>query len=277
MVKEIVKKIEAGVPPKDISRSLGVPIPVILGVSRRIKNAVVDIPFDWEFGVEIEISKSQYDKDHTPQYFTKELGLPCKSLSYGGYEPGIWMLKSDSSIDSRGFEIVTPHLKGQQGLDDLKRVMRFFVKHETYTSVRCGIHVHIWPGWDGASKQWGFVFESYRKHQSAIDKIMPPSRIGNTYSGPLKPRDHSVLNIAEILSLYGSARYLNVNPQSYRKCKSVEFRQFGVTTDFNEINGWVRFLGLIMDHAQKNELLPEIPKTGIIGEFFERRMNLYQT
>jgi hypothetical protein len=57
-------------------------------------------------------------------------------------------------------------------------------------------------------------------------------------------------NLEEIKGLFLNSRYWKVNPQSYSRHKTCEFRQHAGTTDFVKISSWIRFLNNLVDYSE---------------------------
>ena len=59
-------------------------------------------------------------------------------------------------------------------------------------------------------------------------------------------------------------RYFKVNPISYDRHKTIEFRQHSGTTDYEKISNWILFLAKLVEFSYKKEItecnsIEEIP------------------
>jgi len=101
------------------------------------------------FGVEIEGNFDEVSKDSVATLLTNS-GFNTKSTGYHGRAPsGYFKLESDGSVrnDMGGtsgvFEMVSPLLRGEQGLDKLSGVLAIIRSQGARTSPSAGTHVHF--------------------------------------------------------------------------------------------------------------------------------------
>lgn len=99
---------------------------------------------DMTFGVEIETIAPQSAIDND--------GLRIGVYHYGfqvPYLPQGWKAEWDGSIDTRGggraCEIVSPVLRGPEGLAQVAEVARTLEAKGHKVNITCGVHVHV--GW----------------------------------------------------------------------------------------------------------------------------------
>lgn len=199
---------------------------------------------------------------------------------------------TDSSVNriddefKQDAEIVSPILKGQKGMQALKQVCDVLAT-ETRVNRSCGLHVHI-----GAEKfnmkQWHNLYINIYRLESLIDSFMPESRRDNDYCEKLHGREifenyeekiKRCENVYQIEDMFFSSRYFKINPCSYSRHKTVEFRQHGGTTDFNKISMWVSFLRKLVVFSRGNvvENVNEINDIPFLSDaekrFFKSRQN----
>ena len=105
--------------------------------------------FDRGFGVEIEGNFDEVGKGEVATLLTNS-GFPTKSTHYHGSAPsGHFKLESDGSVQNdlstRGgvFEMVSPLLRGEQGLDKLSGVLAIIRSQGARTSPSAGTHIHF--------------------------------------------------------------------------------------------------------------------------------------
>ena len=75
-------------------------------------------------------------------------GRPVRCEGYNHRDGNYWKIVSDVSVSGRqnGWEFVSPILKGQSGLDELKIVMDTLTAIGATVDRHCGTHVHIGIG-----------------------------------------------------------------------------------------------------------------------------------
>jgi len=124
--------------------------------------------FDRGFGVEIEGNFDEVGKGEVANLLSTS-GFPTKSTGYHGDAPdGYWKLESDGSVDndleSRGgiFEMVSPILKGEEGVKSLGGFLAILRSQGARTSPSAGTHIHF--GW----KDFGEGDEGFKKRQRLI-------------------------------------------------------------------------------------------------------------
>ncbi len=116
--------------------------------------------FTTTFGIEIEGNFDEIDKGEVAEILTSS-GFPTESTRYHGSAPdGYFKLESDISVDndmrtsdlvrddmrrsSEGaFEMVSPKLTGEQGLDTLSGVLAIIRSQGARTSASAGTHIHF--------------------------------------------------------------------------------------------------------------------------------------
>lgn len=177
-----------------------------------------------------------------------------------------YKIVSDASIQgANGQEVVSPILKGKQGLNSLKMVCDSLNAIGAKVNKSTGLHVHF-----DASKisdlHFVQIFKNYQKLESVIDSFMPQSRRANNnmYCKSLAGLTYDTCTTkSEIIRINGT-RYRKVNAESYLSHKTVEFRQHSGTTDYEKIANWINFLRKLIQYSFENEiqecsLIEEIP------------------
>lgn len=170
-----------------------------------------------------------------------------------------YKLGHDGSImGENSCEVVSPILKN---LKSLKVVCDTINEHGARVNRSCGLHIHL-----GAESltldQWVRVIKNYARIEAIIDSFMAVSRRANN-NGYCK----SIVEAADRLSDIGSFqqieaafsfdRYHKVNVMSFRRHKTIEFRQHQGTTDFAKIKMWAEFLTALVNYSIDHEALIE--------------------
>lgn len=164
---------------------------------------------------------------------------------------------SDASVRglSNPIECVSPVLRGKKGLADLKRVCKTLNKADAKVNQSCGLHVHIGAA-NLTDNQYCNVFVNYLYLEEIIDTFMAQSRRDNQYAATLSQHASAIKRAttkSDIAYALGS-RYFKVNPYSYTRHKTIEFRQHGGTTNYDKISHWVMFCGKLVNWSMNNRL-----------------------
>ena len=199
-------------------------------------------PNSLTFGVEIEILNT-IDRSTIATALQAE-GINAEVEGYNHRTQHYWKVITDSSC---GWEIVSPILSGEHGLNELKKVCKVLTRIGCRVDMNCGLHVHIGADALGVAKVRSVV-KRWLGNEDNFDSIQPISRRGrsNVYCEPLSDtiRTHLIDNCFTIEDLVDiqSTRYSKLNLQSYRRHKTIEFRHHSGSTDSTEITNWVKFL-----------------------------------
>lgn len=201
--------------------------------NEEIGSAIVSLPFEFTFqrtfGIELEI--------YGPSRVTllsklRAEGIEVEGELYNHTTRNHWKIVTDSSIrGENGNEIVSPVLRGLEGIEQIKKVCIALSKAGAKVNKSCGFHVHI--GADDLNvDNFKSLVKSYINLENSFDAIMPESRRGNTntYCKNLTSVSNIVnkveasSTVTEMARVFGG-RYYKLNLQSYLKYSTVEFRQ----------------------------------------------------
>jgi len=193
-------------------------------------------------------------------------GIDAQDAGYTHRTTSYWKLVTDGSIQAsrecpNGIEVVSPILKGTDGLEQLRKVMNALVASGCKVNASCGLHVHCGAG--GASvQQLKNVAMMFLRHERSFDAILPRSRRANNCRWAASPlhilglqsateiservaeRIQAARTTREIGSIMnsGDSRYNKINFQSLATHGTVEFRQHSATIDADKSANWVRLL-----------------------------------
>lgn len=177
-----------------------------------------------------------------------------------------YKIVSDASIQgANGQEVVSPILKGKQGLNSLKLVCDSLNAIGAKVNRSTGLHVHF-----DASKisdlHFVQIFKNYQKLESVIDSFMPQSRRSqnNDYCRSIQGLNYNACTTKSDIIRMNGTRYRKVNAESYLSHKTVEFRQHSGTTEYEKIANWINFLRKLIQYSFENEIqecgsIEEIP------------------
>jgi hypothetical protein len=179
-----------------------------------------------------------------------------------------WKVCHDGSLHGRGDglqsttgEVVSPVLKGEAGLDTLKKVLAAMRSVGCKTNVRCGLHVHIGVQ-DITVNGLQRLAHNYETVQSEIYSWMPSRRVTGTYSKPWLPSWSG--SLAQGLKAFKEGqrhcslgdKYRGLNLLPIMKIGTVEFRHHQGSVDTNLIAPWVRFcLGFVDSQVDDESLI----------------------
>lgn len=241
-------------------------------------------PKDVTFGVEIECIGVLRDA------LLQKVRAKGVNIYYEGYNhrdnDSYYKVVSDASlVGHNSAEIVSPILKGKDGLNSLKIVCDALNEIGANVNRSCGLHVHL----DASKmtiKHWRNLYINYARLENIIDSFMPRSRRANNNgfcrSIALYPRLEATIlhcdNIEQIRSYFAS-RYFKINVESFLRHGTVEFRQHSGTIDFEKISMWLSFLQKLLAYS-KNETIEncatidDVPfLTKAEKQYFKNRIN----
>lgn len=234
--------------------------------------------FTFTFGVEIEclvprLAMCQSAARHN---------VPIRYEGYNHADNSTYYkFVSDSSIRGRDpIECVSPVLSSDGGgFESLGACCRAINEAGARVNGSTGLHVHI-----GAQRlterAYVNVFANYQRLERVIDSFMAPSRRGDgcRWCASLRRFDYGGCQGRQDVAARMGDRYYKVNPCSYARHKTIEFRQHQGSTDFEKISHWVRFCARLVQWSKNHRLdadvatIDEIPfLTKAEKAFFKRR------
>lgn len=211
--------------------------------------------FNKKFGIEIEAHGATRSK---VLMAIRAAGISIEDESYNHTTRGWWKIVSDSSISGEnGFEIVSPILEGEAGLEQLRKVCEALTSVRAKINKSCGTHVHFDAAGMGIGEVKNLML-NYAAYENHIDSFLPNSRRGNNneYCKSLR-NDRAKIETANSISGLATAigtRYRKINLQSFIRHGSIEFRQHSGTTEFEKIKNWVLFLHNLVDYSKKHKV-----------------------
>lgn len=218
-----------------------------------------------KFGVEIEFI-GVFPVD-AAQAITNA-GIPCVVEGYNHATRNHWKIVSDASIQinsnmDHGMcgELVSPPLSGEQGLEQLRSVIRALASVGGTVNKTCGLHVHVDAN-DLNAGQILSVVRRYAHFENQINSFMPPSRRGSRWAQSVG--GDYVDSLLRQVNRYGNPRntfggldrYRSVNLASYARHGTVEFRQHSGSTNAIKVSNWVTFCVHFVEKAIQAQVLP---------------------
>lgn len=201
-----------------------------------------------------------------------ECYVPVGSMPVGAYHHGVqvptfpagWNAQRDGSLHTRrgGFmavEIVSPVLKGIDGLQQVKTVVAALKAMNASVNDRCGFHVHVGIGSDAKLLQ-KVVHLAANYERALFAMTGTRSRETGSYCRPIS-RDFQSLQFDQNGLGHSVAfdryRAVNVSNLVTREKPTVEFRAFAGTLNIDKIVAYIRFcIGLV----EKAATMKRVPK-----------------
>lgn len=216
----------------------------------------IDYAFNRNFGIEIEAYNC------TRERLARELTAAGINVQVEGYNhtdhTDHWKLVTDSSLSGcNTFELVSPILHGEQGLEELEKVCWVLDLCNAKVNDTCGLHVHM----DAAEfdlTTWKNLILTYKRLEGVIDNFMPHSRRNNRYCKALSAITEtsikSARSISDLRTAFFHNRYHKVNLEAYARHRTVEFRQHGGSTNFTKMSAWIHFLAKMITFAKQGQV-----------------------
>lgn len=211
--------------------------------------------FDRKFGVEIEAYG--IDKQILARLIT-EAGVTCGVEGYNHITRTNWKIVTDGSLNGQNaFELVSPILEGQAGLEDLKTVCEVLEAAGVKINKSCGLHIHFDASNFGISQVKNMI-NNYAAFENEIDNFMPTSRRANnnTYCKSMIGFEARIERASTMQQLAGvfSSRYFKMNLQSYARHNTIEFRQHSGTVEYKKISNWILFLHNLTEYSKTKKV-----------------------
>ena len=215
-----------------------------------------------KFGIEIEFNGITQPEAKRAIAAT---GLPVEIEGYGHHTRSYWKVTTDCTS---GLEVVSPILQGQDGYDQVRKVMDALQTAGARIHIGCGLHVHH-DARDLSGEALANLVEMYARSQGALDRLVAPSRRGErTYLGPLTAREVETIAAGFRAPRFDAnrrparvTRYRNLNAtMAFETHGTVEFRQHQGTLNADKAIAWIK-LGQAMIRAAEAGASSSIPST----------------
>jgi stress-induced morphogen len=209
----------------------------------------------------------------------RSVNINVRDESYNHQTRDYWKIVPDGSV-SGGFEVVSPILEGETGLEQLRIVATALDDMGGNVNRSCGYHVHFdAAGMDVAHIR--SIVTRYAAFEAEIDAFMPASRRGgvNTYCKSMREfaaseRFRDADTLRGLIGAQGG-RYFKVNLQAHHAHGTIEFRQHSGTLNAAKAVNWVRFLDAFITESIARVDAPvaapvQIPALrGVLGQLAE--------
>lgn len=211
-----------------------------------------------------------------------------------------WGVKHDGSLrqdDGRKrspngdflVEVVSPPLRGEEGIRDMKAVLRKLVRMNAKVNVSCGFHLHV-GAQDLIVEEVANVYSHFLRYERFFDLILPLSRRSNIYAyslrnaicgGSLDPNSdhaaqHAILamrkaktseEVRNLVTQHGGtdghwAKLASYGARgSLSRYGTMEFRQHSGTVNETKAENWVRLCMAFFEKAYQKPADPFLRKT----------------
>lgn len=210
----------------------------------------IDYTFNRRFGVEIEAYNCQRERLARE---LREAGINVAVEGYNHTTRNHWKLVTDSSLRGNDtFELVSPVLQGEAGLQELQKVCWVLEYCDVKVNDSCGLHIHM-DAADFTLDTWKNLAITYKNLESVIDAFMPASRRDNYYCKSLSRISATSIqhaqSVRDLQNVFGNSRYNKLNLEAYSRHCTVEFRQHSGTTNFTKMENWIRFAANMITFA----------------------------
>ncbi|MGB3452934.1 MAG: amidoligase family protein [Moheibacter sp.] len=223
---------------------------------------IVNLPFEFNFNRTFGIELETYDANIDRLIIEcRNMGIQIAEEGYNHTTRNHWKIVTDSSISGRnGREIVSPVLKGTDGLEQIKKVCLALNRAGAKVNKSCGFHLHLGVQ-DYTLENFKSLFKSHIRTESEFDAIVPESRRQNqnrfckslTSIRSIRTKIDGARSLNYLRDIFNT-RYLKLNFQSYQKYGTVEFRQHSGTITYSKIKNWILICGRMVDYCKQNGL-----------------------
>ena len=182
-------------------------------------------------------------------------------------------------------EIVSPILKGENGIKQLKVICSAMRRSGFYSNATAGVHVHL--GADGLSLDtFKNLCFNYTGFEPLVDMMFPSDRRWSNayYAESFSKLSNFVQTLDSATSfddltrnLMGSTRYYKVNLKAFYSLGTVEFRQCIGTNDDRLITWFLYYCFYVMEASKRKRLtnfnlknLQDILPTWMFTYFLDR-------
>ena len=220
------------------------------------------IPEAQRYGIELELTSMKPLED-----------IRVAIRLHLGHSMDGWDLKHDRSIicsrnqpGCNTFELVSPILQGEEGLDRISQVIRALKYDDVDIKINksMGFHVHVEVD-DLSQHKLNQVCQNFVNFEGVFDSLVPPSRRSgseesdrffksnaNAVSWSSNRERHATIGNCRTIQELSDCMNPDEDPRKRRyhklnlqnlitgKQPTLEFRQHSSTTDFAKISNWVR-------------------------------------
>lgn len=221
--------------------------------------------FTRTFGIEIEafgLTQNQVAQA------LRAAGINAEVQAYNHNTQRCWKVITDGSIQgANGFEVVSPVLQGEAGLEEVRVAMNALQAAGAKVNKSCGFHVHFGAN-DMGLQQFKNLFKNWVRNEDIFDAMMPESRRDsiNLYCKSVLCRFSGANRTERINNAFAAIdsattldelytnvtsrdRYFKLNLLSFWRHGTIEVRHHSGTVEADKVCNWVLFMGTWMEQA----------------------------
>jgi hypothetical protein len=211
------------------------------------------------FGVELELHlPREISRHEAARRVSVAIGKPVDCPEYTHHDGPNWKVIMDTSLQGiNAWEFISPVLKGDAGLAELKIVLETLTALGATVGSDCGTHVHVGVGRNPDVNLLKRLLKAYQIFEGAIDTVQPRSRRANNHRLLATLANLTGIDAAQdSYSLFrmltnGRDRYYKFNVLALRRHPTVEFRHHSGTLEYPKLTNWIlfclRFVAASMD------------------------------
>jgi hypothetical protein len=181
---------------------------------------------------------------------------------------GQWKMESDGSIHGQAdqVEVITPVLKGREGLAEVKRVLGLISKFGCHINSSMGNHVHQWCG-DLNDVQLRNLYNLYWAAQESINSILPASRANHVHCRSLQRSYEDICRwesiaprtpVSRVLNQHASGHYIALNFGGFVRIGTIEFRQHAGTFNYEKWEAWFLLTQAMIESVKSYTRFPSL-------------------
>lgn len=205
------------------------------------------------FGVEIECT--------LPAAVVSQKQIVIGAYHHGVQVPGLpegWVAMRDGSIQAdrgfRGVEIVSPVLKGKEGLEQAQAVLRTLKAWGAKVNKSTGLHIHVGAGFKSSLPATLRLVHLVAQYERALFAVTgTKSREHGCYTRPVTETYKAIANATEWRTVERAAtkyQSLNLVPLFGAK-QTVEFRVFQGTMNATKLGAYIQLVLGLCEKAWK--------------------------
>jgi len=177
---------------------------------------------------------------------------------------GYWYVKYDGSLRNDGVEFVTDKLCGKDLSLALHELNDYFktLSHNPTESDRCSVHVHL-DIRDLSKTEFIRLLIDYAVFETVLFNYCGKHRLENLYCLPFARSDMFKKTLADMYTSFeertkfthmirGFPKYSALNVGASSRYCSLEFRQYGGTTDMMKIKEWINIIMCLKKNCKGN-------------------------
>lgn len=242
-----------------------------------------------KYGVEIEFTGIS---QQAAAAAINAAGVVAEVQGYNHLTCPFWKVVTDASC---GLEVVSPILRGEDGIRQIRKVCDSLTEAGAKVNRRCGYHVHLDVS-DFELSHFKNLLKLWVKFEDVFDSFQPPSRRSNANTfcqsnlgrfGAIDTPEAQAQScrrafeaidraqsMEELRNLFLS-RYHKLNVQAYFRHRTIEIRHHSGTLNADKAANWVLLMMELYDTARKAKVVrvrPSNSEAGIARHkwFFQR-------